>query len=272
MTRSCQRSRNRLVLNELVQLVAIFFNCEPNVVVKLRHDVIAFDDLLFGIMKTIHIGMRERLFGRDSLVRIELQKPSEQVKAVLSSARDEIFNASLLARRSTLDDARSVVRLNAVNVVFGGRWNVFEYSFKLIERRSAREDRRAQEHLAQYASNAPHVHTFGVLGRGEQDLGRSVPSSGHVLGQGRIRVLGIVSFVSQRSSQTEIAELHVTFLIEKDIGRLLVTMNHIGRMQVLGSLEQLVHDVLFVNIFQDRLALDDIVQISFYKTTSKFRV
>ena len=45
-----------------------------------------------------------------------------------------------------------------------------------------------------------------------------------------------------------------------------ITMNYISRMKVFGCLEQLIHDVLFVDVFQYTASLDDIVQICVWTT------
>lgn len=56
----------------------------------------------------------------------------------------------------------------------------------------------------------------------------------------------------------------MAFLIEQNVGRLLVAMNHVRRVQVLGRLQQLIHDVLFVHVFENGLAFDHVVQVGLH--------
>ena len=45
-------------------------------------------------------------------------------------------------------------------------------------------------------------------------------------------------------------------------------MNHVARMQILGRLQQLVHDVPLVNVFQDVAAFDHVVKVSVCRRTN----
>ena len=210
--------------------------------------------------------MLERLVGGDPLVGIELEESTDEIEALLAAAagQHEVLEALLLGGRGALDHARTVVRLDAVDVHLARTRYVLEYALELIERGRAGKDGRADEHLAEYAAHAPHVHALGVLGRGEQDLGRPVPARRHVLGERRIGVLVVVRLVRERTRQAEVAQLHVTLLVEQYVRRLLVSVYHVRRVQVLGRLEQLIHDVLLVHVLQYGLSLDHVVQVGFY--------
>lgn len=157
------------------------------------------------------------------------------------------------------------MRLYALDVGLARRGYVLEYALELIERRRAREHGRAEQHLAQNASDTPHVDAFRVFGRGEEDLGRAVPSRSHVLGERRIRrELVVVRLLGERTRQTKVAQLHVTLLIEQNIRRLLIPVYDVRRVQVLGCLQQLIHDVLLVHVFQNGLAFDHVVQVGLH--------
>ncbi len=97
-----------------------------------------------------------------------------------------------------------------------------------------------------------------------QDFRRAIPASSHVLSECRIGTLLIlVGLLCERTSQAEVAELHVTLLVEQNVRGLLVPVDDIRRMKVLGCFEQLVHYVLLVNILEDRLTLYHVMQIGF---------
>lgn len=54
--------------------------------------------------------------------------------------------------------------------------------------------------------------------RGQQDLGRSVPARGHVLGEGRAGLL--LAQLAQGTGQAEVTQLHTALCIQQDVGRL----------------------------------------------------
>ncbi len=209
--------------------------------------------------------MGKRLVGGDALIWVKLKQTSYQVETLLGRIRHQVFQALLRTRRGTLDHTRSVMRLYAVDVDLTRLWYVLQNAFELIERRGSRKNGRAEEHLAQDASHTPHVHSLGVLGRGEEDLGRAIPTRGNVLGERWIgAVLALVCLVHQRSRQAEVAQLDVTLLVEQDVRGFLIAMNYISRVQVLSRFEQLMHYVLLVYVFENGFSFDYIVQVGFY--------
>lgn len=67
-------------------------------------------------------------------------------------------------------------------------------------------------------------------------------------------------------SKSEITQLGRNKKSKKKRKRyLLITMNHVARMQVLGGSEQLIHDILFVHFLEDIAPFDDIVEVSVCK-------
>ena len=56
----------------------------------------------------------------------------------------------------------------------------------------------------------------------------------------------------------------MALLVEQDVGGLLISVDDVGRVEVLGCLEQLVHDVLLVYVLEDGLAFDHVVQVGFH--------
>jgi len=82
------------------------------------------------------------------------------------------------------------------------------------------EQRLAAEHLGQNAAYAPHINSFGVLLEGEHNLRRSIPSRSHVFRHEP----RIVLCRSSRPGKAEIADFQVTIGIQKQVGRLQVTV------------------------------------------------
>lgn len=79
----------------------------------------------------------------------------------------------------------------------------------------AGEEGLALEHLGENAASAPDVHLHIVLLPGEHDLGGSVISGRDVAGH--LRVLN--------TCKTEVANFQVAVLVNKDVGRLEVTVD-----------------------------------------------
>lgn len=180
----------------------------------------------------VYIWMSKSLVGSDALIRIKLQQTSQQIQAIFARIRHELLNGLFGSVRGALDNTGPVMRLNAFDIELARRRYVLQNAFELIECGRAWEHGRAEQHLAENAAYAPHVYAFCVLGRGEQDLGRAVPARGHVLGESRIRrrVLVVARLLCERTRQPEIAQLHVTFLIEQYVRWLLIPVYHVGRV------------------------------------------
>lgn len=93
---------------------------------------------------------------------------------------------------------------------------------------------------------------FGVFGEAEHDLRSTVPSRGDILCL-RTNLAGLVGIGSDSSCQTEIANLQFTVGIHKQIARLQIAMENVGRVDVFETAENLVDEGLEVCVGQ-RLA------------------
>ena len=112
------------------------------------------------------------------------------------------------------------------------------------------QNREYAAYLMEYpedAAGGPDVDADRVTGGSEQDLWSSVPAGGDVVGQHG----GGASGVGDRPAETEVAHFDVAVGVEEDVGGLDVSVEELGRVKVLESLEQLPGDVLLVNISED---------------------
>lgn len=93
-----------------------------------------------------------------------------------------------------------------------------------------------------------HVRTsFGVALEAQHNLGRAVPSSGDVFRH----VSGILLWVDREAArETKVANLELAVGIDEQVAGLQVTMQHIGRVNVLEATEDLVDEGLKVRIGQ----------------------
>mmetsp|Transcript_4134 Transcript_4134/g.6219 ORF Transcript_4134/g.6219 Transcript_4134/m.6219 type:complete len:252 (-) Transcript_4134:107-862(-) len=118
------------------------------------------------------------------------------------------------------------------------------------------------------ATNRPNINTFGVLGRTKQNFWCAVPARGNIISQH-----WICCCVKRRNRTREakISQLEKTLRVEQQVAWLDITMNHFSRMHVFERFEQLIHDVLFVNIFQD-VCPNDSVQIGLHILKNQINV
>lgn len=92
------------------------------------------------------------------------------------------------------------------------------------------------------------------------------------LGVGRDFLLVPVTFHRERAGETKISKFAVTLRVQKNVRRFLISMNHVSRMKKLCRLEELVHDVLFVDSFENIALLDDMMQICFHKLKNQIEI
>mmetsp|Transcript_21541 Transcript_21541/g.63260 ORF Transcript_21541/g.63260 Transcript_21541/m.63260 type:complete len:290 (+) Transcript_21541:74-943(+) len=135
-------------------------------------------------------------------------------------------DSPLLAREEHLvEHVGHMRRLQRAHVVAARRPEDLADLFDHIERRVAREDGLASEHLAEDASKAPQINRGAVGERAHQYLGRAVPACGDIIGhdgivvdvEGVVGLLGVrplsrrrqvVLGREQRASEPKVGDLH----------------------------------------------------------------
>ena len=80
------------------------------------------------------------------------------------------------------------------------------------------------------------------------------------------------TFYRKRPGETKIRKFAVTLRVQQNVGRFLISMNHVSRMKKLCRLEELIHDVLFVDSFQNIALLDNMMQICFHKLKNQIEI
>lgn len=154
---------------------------------------------------------------------------------------------------------------------------------ELVDIVSALEEGTAAKQLGQNATNRPHInyktwksvkqsreeedkktpHTgFRVALEAQHDLGRTVPSRGDVFGH----VTGILLWVDREaSSQTKVANLELAVCIDQQVSGLEITVQHVGRVDVLETAEDLVDEGLEMGIGQGLAGTDNGSKIAFHE-------
>lgn len=120
--------------------------------------------------------------------------------------------------------------IDSLNILLSRMPNGPNHLLNLVQGGRAREYRFANDQLAQDAARTPHVHRLGVHGRAEQDLGRTLPPRGHLVGQDRGLV--VVVLLRHRPRQSEVCHLHVALGVQQQVGRFQVPVDQVARVQV----------------------------------------
>lgn len=115
-----------------------------------------------------------------------------------------------------------ILAADRLDDIVRGRSEEFGDDGELIDVILAREQRLALEHLGKDTPGTPDVNLHVVLLPCEHDLGRSVVSRRDVA-----RHLGILN-----PRQSKVTDLQVAVLVDQDVTRLEVAMDHSGRVHV----------------------------------------
>ena len=125
----------------------------------------------------------------------------------------------------------------------------------------ALEQRMAQIQFSQNTTNRPNINLFGIALPREDNLRRTIPSSGHVLsqiitlllhsGQTKIRQLHKSVSRARKQAKGEAGDgnyLDSTIFVAKNVAWFDVAVKHIGRMNVFDRAQHLVNKILNVLI------------------------
>jgi hypothetical protein len=121
-----------------------------------------------------------------------------------------------------LDETQGVLAADGADNIIWGRAEQFSNDGELVDVVLSGEKRLALEHLGEDAACTPDIHLHVVLLPCEHDLRRSVVSGRDVTGH--LRVLD--------AGKTEIANLQIAVLVDKDVGGLKVTVDNTGGVDV----------------------------------------
>mmetsp|Transcript_2774 Transcript_2774/g.9782 ORF Transcript_2774/g.9782 Transcript_2774/m.9782 type:complete len:392 (-) Transcript_2774:343-1518(-) len=220
----------------LVQLLAVVRKRVLGVVVDVDLDDARARGLVVHVVELRDVRVAERLVRRDALVGVELQAQAQQVEGLGRRRREHLRQRARPRRRQRFKHRRRERRLDRGHVVRRRAARHLEDAVQLVHRRVTREDRLASQHLAQNASERPHVDTLAVPRRAKQDLRRAVPARRHVVGElhrGR---------VADGAREAEVAELERVVGVDQQVLWLDVSM----------------HDVVPVAPFDGAAQLEDV--------------
>jgi len=207
-----------------------------------------------------HIRVTQCLLRRQTLVRVKLEQVLQKIECVVRGRREHVSESFGLGCGQGFEHGRGEGRVDRVDVFGRGTAGDFHHTVELVQGRGAREDGLSEQELSKDTSHTPHVNALGVLVGSEQDLGRSVPPSSHVISEQGL----LVDFLIQGTGETEICDLDVALRVEKQVGRFQISVEEVGGVHELETFQHLVDDVLFVDVFED-VGADNGVEICVHK-------
>lgn len=101
----------------------------------------------------------------------------------------------------------------------------------------------------------------------EDDFRGTVPTGDNVFGES---FLNLFLFVT--SSKTKITDLELTAFIKEDIAGLQISVNNIGRVQVVAAAQKLMHKVLHVLVGEFLSGVDNSMHISLHKLSDNVNI
>ena len=157
---------------------------------------------------------------------------------------------------------RRLIRRHHRQVVLGRRAERGDDHLQLLQRVAPREERFAAQQLGEDASDRPDIDGGPVVLVLDEELGRAVPPRRHILGEVLLRVLfgDIVAKVGA-ARHPEVGDAQIAVLVDEDVARLEVAVEHVRRVHRLEAAEDLVGEALDVVVGEVLRRADDLVEV-----------
>jgi len=201
--------------------------------------------------------LKERVFQsfRDfnSLDGVQIEHLVEQVECFFGVAGHNLSQVNLLFVLEGLDVLESVLIGDLLLRVFVGRATQVDDEVDLFDVVLTGEHDFSAHDFSKSAACGPHVDLMRVFVTREHNLGSTIVASHDVLGQ--IFTL----LFAQVATEAKVTDFEITVLVQQNVTRLEISMNNIGRVQVLKSAQDLVDEVLDVLDLQLLLRTDNSV-------------
>jgi len=203
------------------------------------------------IMPDLKVGMVQGLLTSNSLRRIEVEHPGQEIDrervgmGYKGGERNSRFDWErtdvLLGTRGT-NTAKSILRWSS---------EVVQDLVELINVVPALENWFSEKQLGEDTSNGPNVNGGRVVGETQHDLGGSVPPGGNVFGHETLIRTTLGAGTSTRSipsRKAKVADFELTVRINQEVTRLEVTMNNVSGVNVLETAKGLINKRLEMSV------------------------
>lgn len=171
-----------VLLHNLVDEAAVLLQTELSIVTNLRPYLGRALRKLLPAVELPQVGMLGDLEHRRSFLRVEAERPAQQVVGLRGAVAHPLLATDWLYLREDVEHLSAEVSLERAQVLDGGRASPSEHSLDLVEGGVSGEHGLAREQFAQQAPETPNVRCLRVLLGPQEDLGSPVPARGNVVG------------------------------------------------------------------------------------------
>ena len=175
--------------------------------------------------------MGQGVLRGDASLGVEVQQLFHQVDAFVAQGAGEPADLQAGPDREVFVPVLQTA--HARPDVFAGSAEDAEDLEQLVHLRVSREQGSLGGHLCEDRADGPHVHGQGVGLASEEDLGRAVPESHHLVSEG-------ADGGNEGPGQAEIGQLQPPITGDEDVLRFQVTMHHTANVAIFQSFEHLV--------------------------------
>mmetsp|Transcript_39239 Transcript_39239/g.103439 ORF Transcript_39239/g.103439 Transcript_39239/m.103439 type:complete len:321 (-) Transcript_39239:246-1208(-) len=272
---SLARSRRTESLGHVAYVRVVLFELVPDEATQIiLCDRICLDGevedfgggLVVDVVQRPEILVLQRIGGGYPLVRVEDEHLLEQIDGLRVGVRVQGGEGDLGLLGERLDVLDCLRVLNDREI---GRTRLAESlddEPQLLQVVLAGEQRLAAEALGEDAAHRPDVDALVVGGVLDQQLRCAVPARDYIFR--KLLRDGIV----HTTGQPEIANFEVAILVDEQVVRLQVAMEHLGRVDGFEAAQDLVNEVLDVVVGERLLGVDDVVQVSVHQLENKVNV
>lgn len=190
---------------------------------------------MVGVVVGAEVLVHEGPFGADSDSRVVGKQLLQEVDAWRVELGDDGGQVLLFPLGEGLLVVAHVLDLGPH--LLGGRAEHLEDLEDLVDLRVAGEQGLALRHFGENAPDGPHVDARGVLLAAQEDLRRPVPERDHLV---RVRP----ERHAERPGKPEVGDLQVPLLVDQQVLRLEVSVQHPVRVAVVDALHELHHELL----------------------------
>eukprot|EP00218_Dolichomastix_sp_CCMP3274_P001372 CAMPEP_0170153916 /NCGR_PEP_ID=MMETSP0033_2-20121228/56565_1 /TAXON_ID=195969 /ORGANISM="Dolichomastix tenuilepis, Strain CCMP3274" /LENGTH=468 /DNA_ID=CAMNT_0010391135 /DNA_START=50 /DNA_END=1454 /DNA_ORIENTATION=+ len=186
----------------------------------------------------VKVVVRERVFGGDALLRVELEEEVDEAERVFRKVAEALHDAAAVLEK--VFGERVVPRefLDAGPHLLGRAPAQAEDDFELLPLVLAGEDWLLKEELGENAPDRPHVHLRPVLLDPHEQLRRSVPERDDAVRE-PVRVIRCV-----RACEAKVGELEDAVVVYQQVGAFDVAVQDFVFVAVVQALQELLHVAL----------------------------
>ena len=224
-------------------------------------------------LQVVEVRMTYGLLNGQTLLVRESQQSFQKIDSLLAGMRYPLFPVDRLFALLQLQLALTFYEDACLRIVDYLEIFVVRHAQQLKDHdyfigiRVTWEKHRSLHELRKYTACRPHVETLIVRLVEKTHLGRSVPSCDHVG-----RLFEYVFNFAKSSAETKVANFEITLGIDKNVGRLQISVHDVRSVHVIYSSHDLIHEVLVMVRLQFLPRIDKLMQICLHQLRNNVHV